>query len=63
MRETAKATVQLRPDRIALYSFALVPWIKPAQRLFKDEDLPKAAEKRELYEVVSESDPLPVSGR
>lgn len=51
MRETAKATVQLRPDRIALYSFALVPWIKPAQRLFKDEDLPKAAEKRELYEI------------
>lgn len=51
MRETAKATVQLRPDRIALYSFALVPWIKPAQRLFKDEDLPKAVEKRELYEV------------
>lgn len=51
IRETAKATVQLRPDRIALYSFALVPWIKPAQRLFKDEDLPKAAEKRELYEI------------
>ncbi|WP_374075660.1 oxygen-independent coproporphyrinogen III oxidase [Bdellovibrio bacteriovorus] len=51
IRETAKATVQLRPDRIALYSFALVPWIKPQQRLFKDEDLPKAAEKRELYEI------------
>jgi oxygen-independent coproporphyrinogen-3 oxidase len=49
--ETAKATVALRPDRIALYSFALVPWIKPAQRLFKDEDLPKSAEKRELYEI------------
>lgn len=51
IRETAKATVQLRPDRIALYSFALVPWIKPQQRLFKDEDLPKSAEKRELYEI------------
>ncbi|UYL08702.1 oxygen-independent coproporphyrinogen III oxidase [Bdellovibrio sp. SKB1291214] len=51
IRETAEATVKLRPDRIALYSFALVPWIKPAQRLFKDEDLPKAAEKRELYEI------------
>lgn len=49
--ETTKLTVSLRPDRIALYSFALVPWIKPAQRLFKDEDLPKASEKRELYEV------------
>lgn len=50
-RETAELTVQLRPDRIALYSFALVPWIKPQQRLFKDEDLPKAMEKRELYEI------------
>lgn len=49
--ETTKATIELRPDRIALYSFALVPWIKPAQRLFKDEDLPKAVEKRELYET------------
>ena len=51
IRETAEATVRLRPDRIALYSFALVPWIKPAQRLFKDEDLPKSVEKRELYEI------------
>jgi oxygen-independent coproporphyrinogen-3 oxidase len=44
-------TIQLRPDRIALYSFALVPWIKPAQRLFKDSDLPVAEEKRALYEM------------
>lgn len=51
IRQTAELTVQLRPDRIALYSFALVPWIKPAQRLFKDEDLPVGAEKRELYEI------------
>lgn len=49
--ETAMATVALKPDRIALYSFALVPWIKPAQRLFKDEDLPKSSEKRDLYEI------------
>jgi oxygen-independent coproporphyrinogen-3 oxidase len=52
--ETAKLTVALRPDRIALYSFALVPWIKPAQRLFKDEDLPNGAEKRKLYEIARE---------
>lgn len=43
-------TLLLRPDRIALYSFALVPWIKPAQRLFKDEDLPAGEAKRALYE-------------
>ncbi|MGE0762929.1 MAG: oxygen-independent coproporphyrinogen III oxidase [Bdellovibrionales bacterium] len=50
-KRTAEATVQLRPDRIALYSFALVPWIKPQQRLFKDSDLPVGADKRALYEL------------
>lgn len=47
-------TIQLKPDRIALYSFALVPWIKPAQRLFKDSDLPAGEEKRALYEMAYE---------
>lgn len=47
---TTEKTIELRPDRIALYSFALVPWIKPTQRSYKDEDLPKAGEKRALYE-------------
>lgn len=49
--DTVDKTIELRPDRIALYSFALVPWIKPAQRLFKDEDLPVGEEKRKLYEM------------
>lgn len=51
---TAKHTLELRPDRIALYSFALVPWIKPTQRSYKDEDIPKAGEKRKLYELARE---------
>jgi oxygen-independent coproporphyrinogen-3 oxidase len=51
---TAKHTLELRPDRIALYSFALVPWIKPTQRSYKDEDIPKAGEKRQLYELARE---------
>jgi oxygen-independent coproporphyrinogen III oxidase len=49
--KTAELTVQLRPDRIALYSFALVPWIKKVQRIFKDEDVPTGTAKREIYEV------------
>ncbi len=48
--DMAQKTIELRPDRIALYSFALVPWIKPAQRLFKDDDVPQGQAKRELYE-------------
>lgn len=54
MQDTIRQTIELRPDRIALYSFALVPWIKPAQRLFKDSDLPNTEEKRRLYEVARE---------
>ena len=50
-RETIDQTIDLMPERIALYSFAKVPWIKPAQRLFKDEDLPEGAEKRALYDM------------
>ncbi len=53
-RETVTKTIDLRPDRIALYSFARVPWIKPAQRSYKDEDLPVAGEKRALYELARE---------
>jgi oxygen-independent coproporphyrinogen-3 oxidase len=48
---SVESTLRLRPDRIALYSLAIVPWIKPAQRLFKDADLPAPAEKRALYEL------------
>ena len=48
---TIDLTISLAPDRIALYSFALVPWIKPQHRLFKDEDLPVGVEKRALYEM------------
>ncbi|MCF6301596.1 MAG: oxygen-independent coproporphyrinogen III oxidase [Devosiaceae bacterium] len=50
MTHTMDKTLELRPDRIALYSLAIVPWIKPAQRHFKDEDLPEAKEKRALYD-------------
>lgn len=41
----------LRPDRLAFYSYAHVPWIKPSQRAYSVEDLPVGAEKRKLYEL------------
>ena len=55
IQRTTEATLKLRPDRIALYSLAVVPWIKPQQRLFKDEDLPQGEEKRALYEKAREA--------
>jgi len=48
---TMRSVLELRPDRIAYYSYAHVPWIKPAQRRFTEEDLPKKDEKRALYEL------------
>lgn len=52
--QTAKATVRLRPDRIALYSLAVVPWLKPAQNRFQKMTIRKGYEKRKLFEVVRE---------
>lgn len=52
IRDTIKKTIELKPDRIAYYSYAHVPWIKGVgQRGFDDNDLPKENEKRHLYEL------------
>ncbi len=50
--DTVEKTNSLKPDRLAFYSYAHVPWIKGnGQRGFNDEDIPKDAEKRQLYET------------
>lgn len=50
IQDTIDAVRRLRPDRIAFYAYAHVPWIKPGQRRFTESDLPSGDEKRELYE-------------
>ncbi|MEX2597460.1 MAG: oxygen-independent coproporphyrinogen III oxidase [Salibacteraceae bacterium] len=39
----------LRPDRIAYYSYAHVPWVKPGQRSFTEKDLPNGKLKHQMY--------------
>ncbi|SOC79755.1 oxygen-independent coproporphyrinogen-3 oxidase [Salinimicrobium sediminis] len=52
IKATIEKTKELMPDRIAFYSYAHVPWIKGnGQRGFKEEDLPTADVKREMYEI------------
>lgn len=48
---TMDAVCRLRPDRIALYGYAHVPWIKPGQRRFTEMDVPQGEVKRQLYEL------------
>jgi len=51
VEETIEKTCLLKPDRIAFYSYAHVPWIKGnGQRGFDDDDLPIAEVKRKQYE-------------
>ena len=51
VEQTIEAVRRLRPDRIAFYAYAHVPWIKPGQRRFTEMDLPSGEEKRALYEL------------
>lgn len=49
---TIEKSNELRPDRIAFYSYAHVPWIKGnGQRGFDESNLPSGEEKRMLYET------------
>ncbi len=51
VERTIVFTKRLKPDRIAFYSYAHVPWIKGSgQRGFNEVDLPSPEEKRRLYE-------------
>lgn len=50
IEQTINHVIQLKPDRIAFYSYAHVPWIKPGQRKFTELDLPDDETKRALYE-------------
>ncbi len=51
IRLTMGRTLALRPDRIAFYSYAHVPWARPGQRRYTDADLPADEVKRGLYEL------------
>ena len=51
VEDTIRKTAMLKPDRIAFYAYAHVPWIKPGQRRFTEADLPSGDQKRSLYEL------------
>jgi len=54
IRDNMKKLEVLRPDRIAFYSYAHVPWLYPGQRAYSEADLPKGEDKRALYDLGKE---------
>jgi oxygen-independent coproporphyrinogen III oxidase len=53
-RHTIERAVALRPDRVAVYSYAFVPWIKAHQKQIHQDDLPPREVKLELFGIAHE---------
>jgi oxygen-independent coproporphyrinogen-3 oxidase len=53
-RKTIQLALELRPDRVAVYSYAFVPWIKAHQKAIHLEDLPAREVKLELFGIAHE---------
>jgi oxygen-independent coproporphyrinogen-3 oxidase len=51
---TLDENITLEPDRLAVFSYAHVPWIKPSQKILETENLPDAETKLELLKLTIE---------
>lgn len=47
--DTVSKVIQLRPDRVALYSFAYVPWLKKHQQKIDQKELPVQDQKLDIF--------------
>lgn len=52
--KTLDATIDISPDRIAVFNYAHVPWMKKHQSLIHPEDLPTPEEKLEMLKLAIE---------
>jgi len=53
--KTLQQTLELRPNRLAVYSYAHVHWKSPVQRSFQDSDLPPPPMKLALFQKAYET--------
>jgi oxygen-independent coproporphyrinogen-3 oxidase len=51
---TLDEIISLKPDRLAVFSYAHVPWIKPSQKILETENLPNAETKLQLLKLTIE---------
>lgn len=54
LTRTILQCIEMKPDRIAFYSYAHVPWTSRGQRLFDENDLPSTDVKMKLYQLGKE---------
>ena len=51
---TVDAIIDIDPDRIALFNFAYVPWMKKHQKAIRPEDLPAPEEKLDIFKMATQ---------
>jgi oxygen-independent coproporphyrinogen-3 oxidase len=52
---TIESVLDLDPDRLAVFSYAHVPWMKPHQKLIHEEDLPAPEDKLLMLKYIVET--------
>jgi oxygen-independent coproporphyrinogen-3 oxidase len=53
--ETLDTVLEMKPDRLAVFSYAHVPWVKPAQKILEQQThLPAAGTKLQVLKLVIE---------
>jgi len=53
--QTIRRVLQYAPDRLAIFNYAHVPWLKPHQKLIAADQLPSPAEKLEILKMTIEA--------
>jgi oxygen-independent coproporphyrinogen-3 oxidase len=51
---TVRKVIDLSPDRVAVFNYAHVPWLKPHQKLIRPEDLPTPEQKLDILKMTIE---------
>lgn len=52
--KTVDKIIEINPDRMAVFNFAYIPWMKPIQKMVNENDLPSGEEKFEILKMVIE---------
>ncbi len=52
--ESVEKVIDISPDRIAVFNYAHVPWLKKHQNIIKTEDLPSADERLQILKMTIE---------
>ncbi len=53
--KTLHKIIELNPDRLAVFNYAHVPWMKKHQKLIKEEDLPSPDQKLDMMKMITET--------